>query len=36
MGAMGFSGCPIEAVEFYEGLEADNSKGYWQAHKDVY
>ncbi len=36
MGAMGFSGWPIEAVEFYEGLQADNSKVYWQAHKDVY
>jgi uncharacterized protein (TIGR02453 family) len=36
MGAMGFSGWPIEAVEFYEGLQADNSKVFWQAHKDVY
>ena len=33
---MGFQGWPIEAVEFYEGLEADNSKAYWQAHKSVY
>ena len=31
-----FSGWPIEAVEFYEGLQADNSKVYWQDHKDVY
>jgi uncharacterized protein (TIGR02453 family) len=31
-----FSGWPIEAVEFYEGLAADNSKTYWTAHKAVY
>src|SRR5207302_3398834 len=34
-GAM-FRGWPAEAIEFYEGLEADNSKAYWQDHKDVY
>ncbi|MDY6999237.1 MAG: DUF2461 domain-containing protein [Actinomycetota bacterium] len=33
---MTFRGWPIEAVEFYEGLEADNSKVYWQEHKPVY
>jgi uncharacterized protein (TIGR02453 family) len=26
----------VEALEFFEGLEADNSKAYWQRHKDVY
>jgi uncharacterized protein (TIGR02453 family) len=31
-----FTGWPVEAVEFYEGLEDDNSRAYWQAHKDVY
>jgi len=31
-----FRGWPTEAVEFYEGLEADNSKTYWLAHKEVY
>jgi uncharacterized protein (TIGR02453 family) len=31
-----FSGWPAEAVEFYEGLRADNSKAYWTAHKDVF
>lgn len=36
MGHMGFRGWPIEAIEFYEGLAADNSKVYWQDHKDVY
>jgi uncharacterized protein (TIGR02453 family) len=33
---MKFSGWPVEAVEFYQGLEADNSKTYWTAHKAVY
>lgn len=33
---MGFRGWPAEALEFFEGLEADNSKSYWQAHKDDY
>jgi uncharacterized protein (TIGR02453 family) len=28
-----FRGWPAEAIEFYEGLEADNSKSYWHAHK---
>jgi len=33
---MAFTGWPVEAVEFYEGLQADNSKVYWAAHKTVY
>jgi uncharacterized protein (TIGR02453 family) len=33
---MAFRGWPEEAIEFYEGLEADNSKTYWQQHKHVY
>ncbi len=33
---MSFSGFPPEAFAFYEGLEADNSKAYWSAHKTVY
>jgi uncharacterized protein (TIGR02453 family) len=32
----GFKGWPAEAIEFYEGLEADNSKAYWQDNKAVY
>ena len=31
-----FNGWPAEALEFYEGLAADNSKSYWTAHKDSY
>jgi uncharacterized protein (TIGR02453 family) len=33
---MAFQGWPDEAVEFYEGLDADNSKVYWQEHKATY
>ena len=33
---MAFKGFRAEALEFFEGLEADNSKTYWQEHKPVY
>ena len=33
---MTFRGWPAEALEFFEGLEADNSKTYWQRNKEVY
>jgi uncharacterized protein (TIGR02453 family) len=33
---MTFRGWPVEALEFFEGLEADNSKTYWTRNKDVY
>jgi uncharacterized protein (TIGR02453 family) len=33
---MAFGGWPAEALEFYEGLEADNSKSYWTSHKADY
>ena len=33
---MAFKGWPATALEFYEGLEADNSKTYWNDHKAVY
>jgi uncharacterized protein (TIGR02453 family) len=33
---MTFKGWPAEAIEFYEGLEADNSKVYWTEHKATY
>jgi len=33
---MAFRGWPAEALEFYEGLEADNSRAYWTDHKAVY
>ena len=33
---MAFAGWPVDAVEFYEGLEADNTKAYWQDHRSTY
>jgi uncharacterized protein (TIGR02453 family) len=33
---MSFQGWPEEALDFYEGLEADNSRTYWRAHEQVY
>src|SRR5918995_561304 len=33
---MAFRGWPDQALEFFEGLEEDNSKAYWTAHKTVY
>ena len=33
---MAFRGWQAEAIEFFEGLEADNSKTYWQDHKADY
>jgi uncharacterized protein (TIGR02453 family) len=31
-----FSGWSAEAVEFFNGLQADNTKAYWTAHKALY
>ena len=31
-----FAGFPEAALDFYEGLESDNSKAYWTDHKPVY
>jgi uncharacterized protein (TIGR02453 family) len=33
---MAFRGWPEVAIDFYDGLEEDNSKSYWIAHKGVY
>jgi uncharacterized protein (TIGR02453 family) len=33
---MAFGGIPTAALDFYEDLEADNSKAFWTAHKHVY
>ena len=33
---MAFTGWPEEALDFYDGLTADNTKTYWTAHKAVY
>ena len=33
---MAFAGIPLAALDFYEDLEADNSKAFWTEHKHVY
>lgn len=33
---MAFTGIPLAALDFYEDLEADNSKAFWQSHKHIY
>ena len=33
---MSFEGWPEAALDFYDGLEEDNSKAYWMAHRDIY
>ncbi|MEV0245028.1 DUF2461 domain-containing protein [Nocardia sp. NPDC050712] len=33
---MSFSGFPLAGLDFYEDLEADNSKAFWTAHKHIY
>lgn len=35
-GDVAFRGIPAEAFDFYEGLEADNSKAYWTDHRSTY
>lgn len=33
---MGFRGWEAEALEFFEGLEVENTKAYWERHKAEY
>ena len=33
---MSFQGWPEAALDYFEGLERDNSKAYWTAHRAVY
>ena len=33
---MTFRGWKVEALEFFEGLEAENTKAFWERNKDVY
>jgi uncharacterized protein (TIGR02453 family) len=33
---MSFQGWPEAALDFFEGLEQDNSKAYWTAHRQLY
>lgn len=36
VGIVTFTGFPEAALDFYEDLENDNTKSFWEAHKDVY
>ena len=36
VGETGFAGFGDHALDFYLGIEADNSKAYWSAHRHVY
>ncbi len=33
---MTFEGFPVEALDFYDDLEDDNTKSFWAAHKHVW
>lgn len=33
---MTFEGFPEAALDFYDDLEMDNTKSFWEAHKDIY
>ena len=33
---MSFEGFPVAALDFYDDLEVDNTKSFWEAHKQVY
>ena len=30
---MTFTGFPVAALDFYDDLEVDNTKSYWEKHK---
>jgi hypothetical protein len=33
---MGFTGIPATAMDFYQRLDADNSKLFWEANKTTF
>ncbi len=33
---MQFTGFPVAALDFYDDLEVDNTKSFWESHKHVY
>ena len=33
---MEFTGFPVAALDFYDDLEVDNTKSFWEKHKPVY
>lgn len=32
----GFTGFPVAALDFYDDLEVDNTRSFWEAHREVY
>jgi uncharacterized protein (TIGR02453 family) len=36
MASVTFEGFPVEALDFYDDLETDNTKSFWAAHKHVW
>ena len=35
-GSAPFTGFPVAALDFYDDLEVDNTKSFWEKHKEVY
>ena len=33
---MEFTGFPVAALDFYDDLEVDNTKSFWEAHKGTW
>jgi len=31
-----FTGIPVAALDFYDDLEVDNTRTFWEAHKGIY
>ena len=31
-----FSGFPVSALDFYDDLEVDNTRSFWEQHKPTY
>ena len=36
VGRVSFTGFPVTALDFYDDLEMDNTKSFWEAHRAVY
>ena len=36
MESTAFTGCPVAALDFYDDLELDNTRSFWEKHKAVY
>lgn len=36
LGCVRFEGFPIAALDFYDDLEVDNTRSWWDAHKEIY